>query len=86
VRVKSRGCRVPGQVANAHGNIPEALDASLAACDVDKDKQLRSRPDGFHDSTDADDAQCISDGNSCQGPYDAQFCRLNMAGTVCARN
>ena len=38
----------------------DTLDASLAACDVDKDDQLRSRPDGFHDATDADDAQCIS--------------------------
>ena len=29
---------------------------------------------------------CFTGGNSCQGPYDAQFCRLNMAGTVCARD
>ena len=29
---------------------------------------------------------CFTGSNSCQGPYDAQFCRLNMAGEVCARN
>ena len=27
---------------------------------------------------------CFTGSNSCQGPYDSTFCRLNMAGTVCA--
>ena len=27
---------------------------------------------------------CFTGGNSCQGPYDSAFCRVNMAGTVCA--
>ena len=30
----------------------DTLDASLAACGVDKDDQLRSRPGGFHDAAD----------------------------------
>ena len=29
---------------------------------------------------------CFTGGNSCQGPYDSAFCRVNMAGTVCARD
>ena len=29
---------------------------------------------------------CFTGSNSCQGPYSSDFCRVNMAGTVCARD